>query len=403
MSRNRASETAGDMVAEDIRRALKAHHKPTTTAQRRALSRDPDRIPRWIFGWLGRKKLTRAIDSTELRELTEEGRRCIAEPERIEKLLGGNAKFTRQVDERLGGFAERNRLPTESKRPWILADTREWRLNLWKDIRESKNLPCAEDRHTWVHHLRSSQAFALNLFVPLARSIREPRFAWAAEVWKDFFNGVTAVEFEYPAKGDPLEETTTGPAHRTRVDVRIACKGGGTALIEVKYTEPSFGACSAFYSEENEQSEICRGAGWNLERARLCYLTSAKGRSYFKDRESCFDFAAAEKYAEGNKGCPFRGGLYQVMRNAKMIDKAARGAEFVVVAPRANRALRSSSSLYGHKDMEAFLAWAVPGTPTRYLAFEDVMGKARNTPGAETWFAYMDEKYLQPLGARRSP
>jgi hypothetical protein len=397
-----AIEAVDDLLAEYIHRALLAHeHEETTTDRRRSLARGTGGqpgIPGWIFGWLGRKELTVAVDSSdERRRLTDEGRRYLAEPECIEDLLGGNGGFIRRANERLAAFARKGDLVTQPDRPWVLKDAANWQDNLWEGIQGSKVLPPRRDRHTWAHHLRSSQAFALNLFVPLARSVQEPSFRWAADVWRPCFDRVAAVAFEYPAIGDPLNEAESGD-HRTRVDVKIDFGNKQVALVEVKYTEPGFGGCSAYYSDENRARDVCRAPGWSTKHAQHCYLTAVKKRRYFRDPvPSCFGFPAIQDYAQEQAGCPFHGGLYQIMRNARMIDLAAPGAEFVVVAPLANPALKSSRSLYGKSTIGDFLTWAVPGTRTRFVDFERIVEVARNVSDARDWLGYMESKYLRAI------
>jgi hypothetical protein len=398
-------EPTDDQVTEQILRALQAHApNPTDRVQRSQLSDKgrPNPIPSWTFGWLGKKELVEPVGDSDKhrRQLTAKGKECLARPELIEEMLSGKGNFVARVNRSLAEFARRERLQTEGERPWILAAEADWQKNLWQPLRGLRLLPSLVDKHRWAHHLRSSQAFALNLFGPLQASVDNPTFAWATEVWGKFFDGITAVQFEHPAAGDPLEEATTNEPHRTRVDVRVEFGGNRVALIEVKYTEPSFGGCSAHYSEANETKDMCSAPGWNLGRMRSCYLERVKNRTYFEDAAgSCFDFAAMDGYASDHRGCPFLGGLYQIMRNARMIDKNPpdKNAEFVVLAPKANKSLHSTGSLYGWASMEEFLAWAIPGNHTRYISFEDVMAGAQSVVKATEWKEYMGKKYLDAL------
>lgn len=122
-------------------------------------------------------------------------------------------------------------------------------------------LSAAGRLHRWARHVRSSQAFAINLFGSLAPSAH-------ARLLSDVFEQpITApsIEFEFEDPDDRLGEATPARPHRTQVDVvlRGERSSGSTValLIEVKLSEDDFGHCSAFESERNDTRQVCRTSG----------------------------------------------------------------------------------------------------------------------------------------------
>jgi len=115
--------------------------------------------------------------------------------------------------------------------------------------------------HGYVDHVRSSQAFALNLFAGLDPS--ELAALWALidpTVTQDHH-----LEFEYSDPADDLGEAQTSRPHQTQVDVALRGRTdlgrGHVAFIEVKLSETAFGACSAFDLAGNDTRYLCRQAG----------------------------------------------------------------------------------------------------------------------------------------------
>lgn len=257
----------------------------------------------------------------------------------------------------------------------------------------------------WVHHLRSSQAFAFNLFGPLAAACTPGSagdWGWAREVWSKWFGAPTKVEFEYPNQGDPLHEDD-GAGHRTRVDVKVDHDSDRSTFVEVKLTELEFGPCSAGRDDDNPRREFCERPGWKLETAGECYLAAERNRAYFKlMNDGPVDLGALEDV--GRDGCPLRGGLYQIARNLLIAGQARPGrVRFAVAAPgpRLNRQLHSPKSLHGRSDLAAFLQnFAVSDrVETAFIQFEDVLELARPVEGAAPWLRYMEAKYLLSLEA----
>jgi hypothetical protein len=170
--------------------------------------------------------------------------------------------------------------------------------------------------HGFIAHVRSSQAFALNLFGPLGR-------AGARDLLRRFNQQIVEAdppEFEYSGPGDPLGERTPGHDHVTQVDVllRGRTSSGEThvALIEVKLSEIDFSLCSAYLDPRNPALEVCRTAGpYGGDPARCHQLTNHGGptrRQYDVLLGSTADQSAA------GAGCPYRLGANQPMRNVAL-------------------------------------------------------------------------------------
>ena len=138
--------------------------------------------------------------------------------------------------------------------------------------------------HGYVDHVRSSQAFALNLFAGLGASE-------LAALWALIDPTVTQghqLEFEYTDPDDDLGEAQTTRPHQTQVDVALRGRTGDgrhhVAFIEVKLSETAFGACSAFDLAANDTRHLCGQPGaWGGDPAgcfQLRNYTTADRRRY---------------------------------------------------------------------------------------------------------------------------
>lgn len=134
--------------------------------------------------------------------------------------------------------------------------------------------------HRFVLHVRSSQAFALNLFAPLDEAGRR-------QVLADLGLQVDSVEpvvFEFIDPVDRLQEASRPRGHQTQVDVLL---GGTTsdghrvcALIEVKLGETGFGGCSAFDSPHNTDVDTCRRRGLFGGQPEACFQLRNHGHGH---------------------------------------------------------------------------------------------------------------------------
>lgn len=125
--------------------------------------------------------------------------------------------------------------------------------------------------HRYADHVRSSQAFALNLFAGLPEPV-------LGSLWQLIDPTVTTsdgIEFEYIDPHDTLGELQPTRPHQTQVDVLLrGRRPDGTrhiALIEVKLTETAFGTCSGFDSDRNDTHATCCQSGPWGEDPESCF------------------------------------------------------------------------------------------------------------------------------------
>ena len=171
--------------------------------------------------------------------------------------------------------------------------------------------------HSHIAHIRSSQAFALNLLAPLTldKWSQLARYHLAdpgAEVRRP-------PQFEYVDPVDGLHEGTKASPHTTQVDCLVEVYLTGERkhlmLIEVKLSEDNFSTCSAFTSPGNPRREICRQplpfGGNRAGCFQLC--------NHDREHRRTYDIALGAMPTEPRRmGCWFRDGANQVMRNAAL-------------------------------------------------------------------------------------
>lgn len=402
--------------ADAALRALEAMDemgRPARTEDRSRLVRELG-LPRHVFAWLGR---TRAIEPApggpaDARAISALGRRWLDD---LQVTFDGSGvpAWKRSMRVALASFAEDEGLPTSKERPYVLASRKDWHQNLWPPLATAGRIAVLDvrpvDLHRWVHHLQSSQAFALNLFGPLKVAVAtdDAGWGWARDVFEPWFSDVTGVTFEYPTEGDPLGEVRPESTHRTRVDVMVEHDGGASAtIIEVKLTESEFGPCSAARDTGNPLRATCVQPGWTLAASASCTLVVNQKRKYFDLlRDSVVDLDALEALGDG--GCPLRTGRYQVVRNLLIASELKRkgvDVRFAVAAPDAtnNSRLHGKGSIGTAADMESFLRGLVhdESIETLVLPIEKVIKEApTSSKEAGEWRDYMERKYLRALAA----
>lgn len=202
--------------------------------------------------------------------------------------------------------------------------------------------------HRWFRALNSSQAFAVNLFGPvacdrgLARTVFDqlvPQRATGAndEVW---------VCLEYTPDDGPAWLGEKNSRQPTQVDVAFEVRHRSVAvgflLIEVKLSE-AFGTCRGFKHQKKTcgDSSPCSDARSVLANPEAnCYMVSEEKRRYWKILKSVqppLTFDLLPPHA----ACPFSHGLYQLMRNRVLADAlvthgGAEWADFAVCAHPSN-------------------------------------------------------------------
>lgn len=191
--------------------------------------------------------------------------------------------------------------------------------------------------HGFVDHVRSSQAFAVNLFGGVGDDCQRA-------IWDLLGAGAIepeSLEFEYTDPQDALAEMQPKRPHQTQVDVALwGTRDDGSrhvALIEVKLTETGFGACSAFESPHNDRRDVCRSAGpWGGD-PTACFQLRNHGGPHRRRYDQHLDPALV---TPTTAACEFLD-LNQPMRNVALaralIDRGeAVTATFALCAPGGN-------------------------------------------------------------------
>jgi hypothetical protein len=170
--------------------------------------------------------------------------------------------------------------------------------------------------HRWVLHVRSSQAFALNLFAPLDEAgLRRVLGYLGHQVLR-----TDPPEFEYSDDSDRLGESSQRHRHQTQVDVVLRGTGASgervVALIEVKFTEIDFSGCSAYDDPANPARDVCRSPGLFGSEPDRCFQLANHG--YGRRRYADYLSGIPVDWPSGPRsdgGCLVRRGLNQPMRN----------------------------------------------------------------------------------------
>ena len=170
--------------------------------------------------------------------------------------------------------------------------------------------------HRWVLHVRSSQAFALNLFAPLGQAgLRRVLGYLGHQVLR-----ADPPEFEYSDVSDRLGESSQRSRHQTQVDVVLRGTGASgervVALVEVKFTEIDFSACSAYGNPANPARDVCQSPGLFGSEPDRCFQLANHG--YGRRRYADYLTGVPVNMPGGSRsdgGCLVRRGLSQPMRN----------------------------------------------------------------------------------------
>jgi len=181
--------------------------------------------------------------------------------------------------------------------------------------------------HNYAHALNSSQAFAMNLFLPFRVGSSDGLNSFLIEALGRSVE-VTGVELEYYGSGDLLAEmpgSTPGPDDKyTAADVALHLRDDqgdvGLLLVEVKLSEAGFTRCGGVKSRGNRDHAPCRSTRVFFESPDRCYLQrpyhATRDRRYWKIFEDAHGSLAASFPGAATDGpCPFEGDWQQPMRN----------------------------------------------------------------------------------------
>ena len=193
--------------------------------------------------------------------------------------------------------------------------------------------------HKWAHHVRSSQAFAVNLFAPLSEH------AVATLLGATFATEMVSAEpptFEYSDPLDELHEAAGPHGHRTQVDVLLegqSVDGPVALLVEVKLSETDFGWCSAATSAHNDSVAVCAQSGPFGDDAAACFQL----RNFNGARRRRYDEFVELGEGVSGPGCWFRRSASQPMRSVALAEvvRRRRGGRVAVAlcAPVEHRAI----------------------------------------------------------------
>jgi hypothetical protein len=270
-------------------------------------------------------------------------------------------------------------------------------------------------QHTELLNLKSSQAACLNFLFPLRM---KPDLA--ANVLRPFLSGlktVTDIQFEYTAQDETngefgctewLGEPPGGKRgqNRTSIDAAIFWTDVNNdkhiTLVEWKYTERSFGSCSAYDKALKVDKLNCQSSSF----IKSCLLVNNgphRSRHYWAHlKESGIELGRMECVV----GCPFRGPFYQLMRQflvAQYLRKknANTIVDVVAVHFRKNEALhavpKEIQPLCQSTKSDVIDAWnaTLVGVPKlRTIDVEDIMAKYDADSSIDLkWRAFIRQRY----------
>jgi len=256
--------------------------------------------------------------------------------------------------------------------------------------------------HSEALNLKSSQVACLNFLFPLRQDLDLAR-----AVLQSFLPGlreVAGIEFEYTGPEGTTEwlgEPTRGKRgqNRTSIDAAIFWtdqnRRDHKTLAEWKYTERNFGVCSAFHSNSKEDRSRCESLDVvrDEDPARSCLLTTGgdyRSRHYWEHMEEAGISLPA--FADA-KGCPFRGPLYQLMRQfllAAYLRQTGETSEVEAVAISFAR----NTELHVDDIVSGWNAVLRGMPPMRHWTVEQLMAYADETEKVELgWRSYLRERY----------
>jgi hypothetical protein len=269
--------------------------------------------------------------------------------------------------------------------------------------------------HSEALNLKSSQVACFNFLFPFRQNL-----SLASTIFNNFLPGVDEVEdieFEYTG---PLEATKwlgeplggKRGQNRTSIDAAVFWRSKNhqrhVSLIEWKYTEKSYGICSAFNNSKGEDKARCQSLNVAEENnpGALCQLTSGKrhrSRRYWEHQEVAgINLKAFSK----NKGCPYQGPLYQLMRQhllGTFLKESGKVDQFEVVSMgfANNQALQNVpdhlAPMISDGENEVIAIWnkALPkANQARHINVEEFLSQVDESENIDPdWRAYIRERY----------
>ncbi len=305
--------------------------------------------------------------------------------------------FERDLQRNLEKWSEETGHPTVPK--WVF-----WKDGIYPEYRRLLeravlNDPIALDDQ--IHHLRSSQAFAFNLFLPFRHN---PNLlsGLVSDLVEESLT-IDEVRFEWVPPPSVLVEPD---GYVTAVDVvlwsRLQNGGRAVVLLEVKLSENKFSPCGGHTSFHNDRPDVCRSASVFFDDPDACYLirsqkaeVTGRTRRYweiFSRRNG--SVAGTFPNADTTGGCPFAQNMNQPMRNLAI----AFGLEQTNMVQRAWYGLCAHDDntiirrLWG--DWQSMLPSVAPGVAP-FLPTSEVI-RVGEAEGMAKWADYMRNRYLIP-------
>lgn len=292
------------------------------------------------------------------------------------------------------------------KRSWVLTRDQQarnlYRPEWWQCI--------AGKEHRWARALNSSQCFAVNLFGPLkddpARTLMmlQKLLPGRNIQAKDS----VSVEFEYTPRHAPEWLGESGQPTQVDVYLRVDRSGRciGHILIEVKLSESSFGQCRGWNGKQNNSTHNpdrtrCEDIAAILASpASECWLAETEGRHYWTHiQQSGSAFSMDALHSAGS--CPFRHGLYQIMRNRVLADELARHSgsawsECVLCSHPANKGVWNlDQPVLGLQNaLDAFRSLTSKDAIRDWNAKTMVAEIAAADPALTDWANWMNQRYF---------
>lgn len=264
----------------------------------------------------------------------------------------------------------------------------------------------AGKEHRWARALNSSQCFAVNIFAPLAEDpARAHRALQALLPMRDLGSQDTVtVQFEFTPEGAPEWLGERGQATQVDVYFEVTRSGRciGDVLVEVKFTETSFGCCRGWEAERDKLSpNPCLNASAVLSAPQAnCWLAQVEGRRYW-EIISRPDSSIRTEAIRAADACPFRHGLYQIMRNRVLADELLRRteaewADFAVCRHPGNQAvLALDEPVSSARDaIEAFRSLSSKDAVRDWDAGRVVKAIGSTDDRLKDWEAWMWERYF---------
>lgn len=291
-------------------------------------------------------------------------------------------------------------------RPWVLEEAHRKR-NLYRE-QWWRHIEGAE--HRWARALNSSQCFGVNLFALL---VDDPPAAnrFLRKMLPD--RGIEEADhvrllFEHSPKGVPERLGERGQP--TQIDVFFSVYRQrllhAVVGIEVKLSEKEFGTCRGWNGLRdglllNPANERCLDGRRVFESpGDQCFMAEREGRRYWSSMTMPGASFDRDRLAAQDR-CPFRHGLYQMMRNRVTLDvlrsmSDAQWCEFVVCIHPSNDEVRRLAEPVGGSEsaIEAFRSLLRSGGILEWDA-SGVVDALLDVGAADAgWAEWMRRKYL---------